>query len=91
MCLTQCQNMLKKLVDTTLEIPTLCIPSLAIAIEIYEHSKRLTYGPWPVVRPNTILQKGLITNADRDCLTMDNMKLFRQQYVIELQANKFYW
>ena len=76
-----------------------CIPSLAIAVGVHVHSKRFKYGPWRVVRLNTTLQtcrsldcgifcakfiECLITNADHDRLTMDNMKLFRQQYVLEL-------
>ncbi|KAL0544654.1 hypothetical protein IC582_019772 [Cucumis melo] len=96
----------KELVDATLEILARCIPSLTIAIEIHAHRKHFTYVPWPVVRSNTTLQKGtsldcrifcakfiecLITNADRDCLIMDNMKLFRQQYVVEFWTNKLYW
>ncbi|KAL0544044.1 hypothetical protein IC582_019155 [Cucumis melo] len=96
----------QKFVDAALEMPARCIPSLAIAIGKNVHSKRFKYGPWKVVRSSTTLQKGrsldcgtfcakfiecLVTNADHDCLTMDNMKLFRQQYVLELWANKFFW
>ncbi|KAL0534197.1 hypothetical protein IC582_028485 [Cucumis melo] len=96
----------QKLVDATLEMLARYIPSLTIAIGIHVHSKRFKYGHWVVVRSNTTLQKGcsldcrifcikfiecLITNADHDCLTIDNMKLFRQQYVLELCANKFFW
>ncbi|KAL4032848.1 hypothetical protein IC575_005930 [Cucumis melo] len=89
----------KKLVGEALEMLARCIPSLAIAIEMNLHSKRFKYSPWSVVRSNTTLQKGrsldcgifcskfiecLVTNADHDCLTVENMKLFRQQYVLKL-------
>ncbi|KAL0560335.1 hypothetical protein IC582_000736 [Cucumis melo] len=93
----------KKLVDQALEMPTRCIASLTIAIGVNLHSKRFKYSPWPVRRSNTTLQKGrslncgifcskfidcLVTNADHGCLTVQNMKLFRQEYVLELWANK---
>ncbi|KAL0534291.1 hypothetical protein IC582_028580 [Cucumis melo] len=96
----------KKLVDQAFEMPTRCIDSLTIAIGVDLHSKRFKYGPWQVLRLNTTLQKGrsldcgifcskfiefLITNADHDCLTVENMKLFKQQYVLELWANKYFW
>ena len=88
----------KKLVDAVFAILARCIPLLVVAIGIHAHRKRFMYGPWLVVRSNTTLQKGasldcgifcakfikcLVTNADHDCLIMDNMKLFRQQYVVE--------
>ncbi|KAA0065953.1 Ulp1-like peptidase [Cucumis melo var. makuwa] len=96
----------KKLVDQGLEMPVRCIPSLAIAIGMNLHSKGFKYSPWPIVRSNTTLQKErsldcgifcskfiecLVINADHDCLTVENMKLFRQQYVLELWANKYFW
>ncbi|KAL0537687.1 hypothetical protein IC582_026672 [Cucumis melo] len=96
----------KKLVDQALEMPARCIASLAIAIGVDPHSKRFNYGPWPVLRSTTTLQKGhsldcsifcskfiecLLTNADHDCLIVKNMKLFRQQYVLKLWANKYFW
>ncbi|KAL0536906.1 hypothetical protein IC582_025869 [Cucumis melo] len=80
----------KKLVDQALEMPARCIASLAIGVDF--HSKRFKYGPWPVLRSTTTLQRGrsldcgilcskfiecLLTNADHDCLTIKNMKLFR--------------
>ncbi|KAL0549083.1 hypothetical protein IC582_013563 [Cucumis melo] len=83
----------KKLVDQALEMPARCIASLAIANGVDLHSKRFKYGPWPVLRSTTTLQKGrsldcgifcskfiecILTNADHDCLTVKNMKLFRQ-------------
>ncbi|KAL0560647.1 hypothetical protein IC582_001056 [Cucumis melo] len=83
----------KKLVDEALEMPARCILSLAIAIGMNLHSKRFKYNPWPVVKSNTTLQKGrsldcgifcakfiecLVINVDHDCLTVENMKLFRQ-------------
>ena len=83
----------KRLVDEAVAIPARCIPSLAIAIGILVQRKRFKYGPWPVIRSNTTLQKGgsldygifcakfvecLVTNAGHDCLNMDSMKLFRQ-------------
>ena len=49
----------KRLVEAALKISAQCIPSLAIAIGIHAHSKHFTYGPWPVVRSNTTLQKAL--------------------------------
>ena len=88
----------QKLVDEVVAIPTQCIPSLAIAIGIPVQRKCFKYDPWPVVRSNTILQKGglldcgifcakfvecLVTNADHDGQNMDNMKLFRHQYIVE--------
>ncbi|KAL0546264.1 hypothetical protein IC582_016170 [Cucumis melo] len=96
----------KKLVDQALEIPARCIASLTIAIGVDLHSKRFKYGPRPVLRSITTLQRGrsldcgifcskfiecLLTNADHDCQTVKNMKLFRQQYVLELWANKYFW
>ncbi|KAL4030944.1 hypothetical protein IC575_009199 [Cucumis melo] len=96
----------KKLVDEALEIPARCIPSLVIVIGMNLHSKRFKYSSWPVVRSNTTLQKGrsgdcgifcskfiecLVTNADHDCLTVENMKLLKQQYVPELWTNKYFW
>ncbi|KAA0039030.1 Ulp1-like peptidase [Cucumis melo var. makuwa] len=45
----------KKLVDQALEMPTRCITSLAIAIEVDLHSKRFKYGPWPVLGSTTTL------------------------------------
>ncbi|KAL0533297.1 hypothetical protein IC582_030110 [Cucumis melo] len=95
----------KKLVDQALEMPTRCIVSLAIAIGVDLHSKIFKYGPWPVLRSTITLQKGrsldcdifcskfiecLVTNADHDCLTVKNIKLFRQQYLLELWANKYF-
>ncbi|KAL0556290.1 hypothetical protein IC582_004802 [Cucumis melo] len=96
----------KKFVDEALEMPARCIPLLAIVIGMNLYSKRFKYSPWPVVRSNTTLQKGRsldcdifcskfiecpVTNADHDCLTVENMKLFRQQYVLELWADKYFW
>ena len=83
----------QKLVDAAIAIPTRCIPSLAIVIGLHAQRKYFRYDPWPVVRLNTTLKKGhsldceifyakfvecLATNADHNCLIMDNMKLFRQ-------------
>ncbi|KAA0044250.1 Ulp1-like peptidase [Cucumis melo var. makuwa] len=95
----------QKLVDEALQMPARCIPSLAIAIGVNLHSDHFTYGPWPVRRSNATLQKGrsldcgifcakfvecLVTASDHGCLTVPNMKLFRQQYVLELWANKYF-
>ncbi|KAA0036670.1 Ulp1-like peptidase [Cucumis melo var. makuwa] len=89
----------KKLVDQALEMPVRCIDSLTIAIGVDLHLKRFKYGLRPVLRSTTTLSRGrsldcgifyskfiecLLTNADHDCLTVKNMKLFRQQYVLEL-------
>ncbi|TYK28845.1 Ulp1-like peptidase [Cucumis melo var. makuwa] len=96
----------QKLVDEALQMPARCIASLAIAIEVNLHSDHFTYGPWPVHRSKATLQKGhsldceifcskfiecLVTGSDLGCLTVPNMKLFRQQYVLELWANKYFW
>ncbi|KAL0539807.1 hypothetical protein IC582_024028 [Cucumis melo] len=96
----------KKLVNQALEIPARYIASLAIAIGVNLHSKRFKYGPWPVLRSTTTLQRGrsldcgifcskfiecLLTNADHDCLIVKNMKLLPQQYVLKLRANKYFW
>ncbi|KAL0533635.1 hypothetical protein IC582_027676 [Cucumis melo] len=89
----------QKLVDQALQMLARCIASLEIAIGVNLHSERFTYSPWPVRRSKTTLQKGrsldcgifcskfiecLVTEADLGCLTVSNMKLFRQQYVLEL-------
>ncbi|KAL4014327.1 hypothetical protein IC575_026529 [Cucumis melo] len=95
----------QKLVDEALQMPARCIPSLAIAIGVNLHSDHFTYGPWPIRRSKATLQKGrpldcgifcakfvecLVTASDLGCLTVPNMKLFRQQYVLELWANKYF-
>ncbi|KAL4010332.1 hypothetical protein IC575_030183 [Cucumis melo] len=95
----------QKLVDEALQMPARCIPSLAIAIGVNPHSDHFTYGPWPIRRSKATLQKGrsldcgifcakfvecLVTASDLGCLTVPNMKLFRQQYVLELWANKYF-
>ncbi|KAA0044934.1 Ulp1-like peptidase [Cucumis melo var. makuwa] len=96
----------QKLVDEALQMPARCIVSLAIAIGVNLHSDHFTYGPWPIRRSKTTLQKGrsldcgifcskfvecLVTGSDLGCLTVPNMELFRQQYVLELWANKYFW
>ncbi|KAL0546973.1 hypothetical protein IC582_016892 [Cucumis melo] len=96
----------QKLVDEALQMPARCIVSLAIAIGVNLHSDHFTYGPWPIRRSKATLQKGrsldcgifcskfvecLVTDSDLGCLTVPNMKLFRQQYVLELWANKYFW
>ncbi|KAA0061153.1 Ulp1-like peptidase [Cucumis melo var. makuwa] len=95
----------QKLVDEALQMPARYIPSLAIAIGVNLHSNHFTYGPWPIRRSKATLQKGrsldcgifcakfvecLVTASDLGCLTVPNMKLFRQQYVLELWANKYF-
>ncbi|KAA0038138.1 Ulp1-like peptidase [Cucumis melo var. makuwa] len=95
----------QKLVDEALQMPARCIPSLAIAIGVNLHLDHFTYGPWPIRRSKATLQKGrsmdcgifcskfvecLVTGNDLGCLTVPNMKLFRQQYVLELWANKYF-
>ncbi|KAL0546586.1 hypothetical protein IC582_016497 [Cucumis melo] len=95
----------QKLVDEALQMPARCIASLAIAIRVNLHSDHFTYGPWPIHRSKATLQKGrsldcgifcskfvecLVTGSDLGCLTVPNMKLFRQQYVLELWANKYF-
>ncbi|KAL0549752.1 hypothetical protein IC582_014240 [Cucumis melo] len=95
----------QKLVDEALQIPARCIASLAIAIGVNLHSDHFTYGPWPIRRSKATLQKGrsldcgifcskfvecIVTGSDIGCLTVPNMKLFRQQYVLELWANKYF-
>ncbi|TYK26696.1 Ulp1-like peptidase [Cucumis melo var. makuwa] len=91
----------QKLVDQALQMPTRCIASLVIAIGVDLHAEKFKYGPWPVLRSTKTLQRGrsldcgifccnLLTHADHDCLTVKNMKLFRQQYVLELWANKYF-
>ncbi|KAA0045025.1 MuDRA-like transposase [Cucumis melo var. makuwa] len=96
----------QKLVDEALQMPTRCIASLVIAIGVNLHSDHFTYGSWPIRRSKATLQKGhsldceifcskfvecLVTGSDLGCLTVPNMKLFRQQYVLELWANKYFW
>ncbi|KAA0054420.1 MuDRA-like transposase [Cucumis melo var. makuwa] len=83
----------QKLVDEALQMPARCIPSLAIAIGVNLHLDHFTYGPWPIRRSKATLQKGrsldcgifcakfvecLVTASDLGCLTVPNMKLFRQ-------------
>ncbi|KAA0060268.1 Ulp1-like peptidase [Cucumis melo var. makuwa] len=95
----------QKLVDEALQMPARCISSLTIAIGVNLHSDHFTYGPWPIRRSKATLQKGrsldcgifcskfvecLVTGSDLGCLTVSNMKLFRQQYVLELWANKYF-
>ncbi|KAL4021789.1 hypothetical protein IC575_020606 [Cucumis melo] len=95
----------QKLVDEALQMPARCIASLAIAIGVNLHSDHFTYGPWPIRRSKATLQKGrsldcgifcskfvecIVTGSDIGCLTVPNMKLFRQQYVLELWANKYF-
>ncbi|KAL0546648.1 hypothetical protein IC582_016560 [Cucumis melo] len=95
----------QKLVDEALQMPARCIPSLAIAIGVNLHSDHFTYGPWPIHRSKATLQKGrsldcgifcakfvecLVTASDLGCLTVPNMKLFKQQYVLELWVNKYF-
>ncbi|KAL0546594.1 hypothetical protein IC582_016506 [Cucumis melo] len=95
----------QKLVDEALQMPARCIASLAIAIGVNLHSDHFTYGPWSIRRSKTTLQKGrsldcgifcskfvecLVTGSDLGCLTVPNMKLFRQQYVLELWGNKYF-
>ncbi|KAL0556709.1 hypothetical protein IC582_005224 [Cucumis melo] len=95
----------QKLVDEALQMPARCIPLLAIAIGVNLHSDNFTYGPWPICRSKATLQKGhsldcgifcskfvecLVIGSDLGCLTVPNMKLFRQQYVLELWANKYF-
>ncbi|KAA0052273.1 Ulp1-like peptidase [Cucumis melo var. makuwa] len=89
----------QKLVDEALQMPARCIASLAIAIGVNLHSDHFTYGPWPIRKSKATLQKRrsldcgifcskfvecLVTGSDLDCLTVPNMKLFTQQYVLEL-------
>ncbi|KAA0066081.1 Ulp1-like peptidase [Cucumis melo var. makuwa] len=96
----------QKLVDQALQMPARCIASLTIAIGVNLHSERFTYSPLPVRRSKATLQREhlldcgifcskfiecLVTEADLGCLTMPNMKLFRQQYVLELWVNKYFW
>ncbi|KAL0556054.1 hypothetical protein IC582_004559 [Cucumis melo] len=96
----------QKLIDQALQMPVRCIASLAIAIGVNLHSERFKYSPWSVRRLKTTLQKWrlldcgifcskfiecLVTEAKHGCLTVQNMKLFRQQYVLELWANKYFW
>ncbi|KAA0037751.1 Ulp1-like peptidase [Cucumis melo var. makuwa] len=96
----------QKLVDEAFQMPARCIASLAIAIGVNLHSNHFIYGPWPIRRSKATLQKGrsldcrifcfkfvecLVTGSDPGCLTVPNMKLFRQQYVLELWANKYFW
>ncbi|KAL0544024.1 hypothetical protein IC582_019135 [Cucumis melo] len=96
----------KKLVDEAIEMLARCIPSLAIAIGMNVHSKYFKYSPCSVVRSNTTLQKGhsldcgifcakfikcLVTNANHDCLIVENVKLFKQQYIRKLWTNKYFW
>ncbi|KAA0066049.1 Ulp1-like peptidase [Cucumis melo var. makuwa] len=91
--------------DEALQMSARCIASLAIAIGVNLHSDHFTYGPWPIRRSKATLQKGrsldcgifcskfvecLVTGSDLGCLTVPNMKLFRQQYVLELWANKYF-
>ncbi|KAL0551965.1 hypothetical protein IC582_011058 [Cucumis melo] len=95
----------QKLVDEALQMPARCIASLAIVIGVNLHSDHFTYGSWPIRRSKATLQKGrsldcgifcskfvecLVTGSDLGCLTVPNMKLFRQQYVLELWANKYF-
>ncbi|KAA0038330.1 Ulp1-like peptidase [Cucumis melo var. makuwa] len=95
----------QKLVDEALEMPARCIASLAITIGVNLHSDHFTYGPWPIRRSKATLQKGhslecgifcskfvecIVTGSDIGYLTVPNMKLFRQQYVLELWANKYF-
>ncbi|KAL4028707.1 hypothetical protein IC575_011917 [Cucumis melo] len=96
----------QKLVDEALQMPARCIASLAIVIGVNLHSDHFIYGPWPIRRSKATLQKErsldcgifcskfvecLVTGSDLGCLTVPNMKLFRQQYVLELWANKYFW
>ncbi|KAA0056075.1 Ulp1-like peptidase [Cucumis melo var. makuwa] len=96
----------QKIVDEALQMPARCIPSLAIVIGVNLHSDHFTYGPWPIRRSKATLQKGrlldcgifcakfvecLVTASDLGCLIVPNMKLFRQQYVLELWANKYFY
>ncbi|KAL4037009.1 hypothetical protein IC575_000592 [Cucumis melo] len=96
----------QKLVGQALQMLARCIASLVIAIGVNLHSKQFTYSPWLVHRSKTTLQKGrlqdcgifcskfiecLVTEANLGCLIVPNMKLFRQQYVLELWANKYFW
>ncbi|KAA0026014.1 Ulp1-like peptidase [Cucumis melo var. makuwa] len=95
----------QKLVDEALQMPARCIASLAIAIGVNLHLDHFTYGPWPIRRSKATLQEGrsldcgifcskfvecLVTGSDLGCLTVPNMKLFRQQYVLELWAIKYF-
>ncbi|KAA0059222.1 Ulp1-like peptidase [Cucumis melo var. makuwa] len=96
----------QKLVGQALQMPARCIASLVIAIGVNLHSEQFTYIPWLVHRSKTTLQKGrlqdcgifcskfiecFVTEANLGCLIVPNMKLFRQQYVLELWANKYFW
>ncbi|KAL4012057.1 hypothetical protein IC575_029132 [Cucumis melo] len=93
----------QKLVDEALQMPARCIASLAIAIGVNLHSDRFTYGPGQCDRRphyegrsldcgifGTKFVECLVTASDLGCLTVPNMKLFRQQYVLELWANKYF-
>ncbi|KAL4025633.1 hypothetical protein IC575_014037 [Cucumis melo] len=80
-----------------------CIASLAIAIE---STSIRSFHIWPFAnthrRPHyerrsldcgifcTKFVECLVTASDLGCLTVPNMKLFRQQYVLELWANKYF-
>ncbi|KAL4026984.1 hypothetical protein IC575_015433 [Cucumis melo] len=85
----------QKLVDEALQMLARCIASLAIAIGVNLHSI-VSHMALANTRSKATLQKGrsldcgifctkfvecLVTASDLGCLTVPNMKLFRQQYV----------
>ena len=94
------------IVNPRLQLLSGAIPSILIAGGFDTNLPNFKYRPWEVKRSRTTLQWGksldcgifsckfleyLVTNINRDSLNLNNMHVFRKQYVAELWANKFLW
>jgi len=93
-------------VNPRLQLLSGAIPSILIAAGFDTNIPNFKYRPWDVKRSKTTLQWGksldcgifsckfleyLVTNTNRDSLNLNNMPVFRKQYVAELWADKFLW
>jgi len=94
------------IVNSRLELLSGAIPSILIAGGFDMNLPNFKYQPWEVKQSKAMLQWGksldcgifsckfleyLITNTNIDSLILNNMPVFRKQYVSELWANKFLW
>ena len=94
------------IMNSRLQLVVRSISSILIANRLDKVRSSVKYRPWEVKRSKVILQYGksldfgifccrfveyLVTNTDRVSLVIENMSLFRKQYVAEMWANKFLW
>ena len=92
------------IVDGVLQTIAHVIPSLIIMVGLDTSPTRFHYSLWLVNKIEDVFQyrklldcaivrakvvEYLVCNSLKDCLNKKNMKLFRQQYVAKLWANKY--